>query len=457
MTNFVNFITDKIRPSIVQAYLDGPGTEDDFIGSDSSTMDFTKFGYVAAVYRNMLRNGTADDDVKDVVKNIALYENPDGVVNFKMKSSSGFSIADMMVYDARNDPYFIASDIATAVGVDFMDFFIESVMQPVSNGMGNAIHMMIEFKLQKALLEMPSVVFVPDVDGDDMNDTIYPFMYALKRAADSGMEQSRMSIFNTIKGALSDMGYNDKLGKNNKSLSDVSITNEMAKFLISTSSDSIDVAATQLLSVFDGEPSGSDAMMAAVTKADGISKNSITFDIGVYDGELSGEHEEGYTPLFFYVNRFKSSSRIDTLEKLTGKFSLLTISTFEGETDGYNPASVLASSFTINSDGEWENSDLVSWFKGKISEPIISGTSAYKAFVALGNGRDCSGGKTNNAYGTVTNILRTVNSYHKEYNANKEEGDADFNPVPLISAALPDVFDAQFYDEWMVEFGQEVD
>jgi hypothetical protein len=37
MTNFVNFITDKINPTIINAYLDeGAGSEEEFFGSDQA-------------------------------------------------------------------------------------------------------------------------------------------------------------------------------------------------------------------------------------------------------------------------------------------------------------------------------------------------------------------------------------------------------------------------------------
>ena len=74
MTNFVNFLTDTIRPAVVNAYINGPGTDEDFFGSDSSTMDYTKFGYTAAVFRKMIRAGKATPEVKDIVNYIANIE-----------------------------------------------------------------------------------------------------------------------------------------------------------------------------------------------------------------------------------------------------------------------------------------------------------------------------------------------------------------------------------------------
>jgi hypothetical protein len=455
MDNYVNFITDKINPSVINAYLDGPGTPDDFVGSDSSTMDYTKFGYTAAVYRQMLRSGKASADVVDVVRMIANFTDEDGNPNYKLRSSTGYSIAEMMVYDGRNDVFFAPSDIASVVGGDFMGFFAEAAVMPASDGVGNALHMMVEFKQQKAISEMPPELFRSESTSETATKVMSPYMYALKRAADSGMESERVSVYTLIRDGLTG-GYNDKFGPNNMSITEVNVYNEIAKFLITTSSEGIKSSIELMVGSIPGTSPGAAPMVAATVKAEGLSANSISFDIGIYEGMISDEKDMGYSPLFFYANRFKSSCDIDVLESLATKFSIFTITTENGSTDGYNVAGILGASLSVSDSGTWNNPELAGWLSGKLGEGV-SGLSKYKAFVAIGNARDCSGGTSNNAYGAVTNVLRAINSYHQSYNRSKTEDSPDFDPTSLLSGALPSVFDKSFYEEWMIEFGQEVD
>lgn len=191
MTNFVNFITDRIRPTIIESYLAGAGTEEDFVGSDSSTIDYTRFGYVASVYRKMLRDDTVDTAVTDMVKVMSEYTNGDGVLNYKQKSPSGYSIADMMVYDARSDAEFSIVEMSAAMGDGFTAYLNEAMIVPSSSSMGSPLHMMVEFNLSLAISELESAAFHP-VGVDESNTAMSPLMYALKRAADDNMSGDRM-------------------------------------------------------------------------------------------------------------------------------------------------------------------------------------------------------------------------------------------------------------------------
>lgn len=452
MTNFVNFITDKIRPPIIQAYLDGPGTDQDFIGNDSSTMDYSKFGYIAAVYRKMLRSGKATPEVKQIVTYVANLDN-DGDKNYKTISSSGYDISDMTVFDARNDPFFSVNELADAVGdADFFDYYVDVARKPVSSGMGSAIHMMVEFQHNIALQEMPSSAFA--YSEEDEKQTIGPYMYALKRAADSDMESSRLTTFNIINDKVSNEPYNVLYGPNPSSLNGETLKNEMSMFLMSASSESIGRSIDILVGRLDDalEPS---ANINAVVKATGLSKNSIEFNASLYEAAVSNDKDKGYSPLFYYVNRFKSSADASVLAKLSSKFSSFAISVVDGQTEGFNPLSVMSASLSIGANGEWENEDIVAWFLSETSK--MASLDGYTFFAASGNVRDNTGGEEINDYGVVSNALKTINVYHKEYNANKEDGAPAFDPSPLLSKIFPSCIDSQFYAEWMVEFGQEVD
>jgi len=453
MTDFVNFITDKIRPEIIQAYLDGPGTEEDLYGTDSSTADFTKFGYVAAVYRDMLRKGTATESVKEMVGFIGNIEK-DGVKNYEVKSSTGYSIAEMMVYDGRNDSEFCFSDVGVAVGDDFMDYVRGCVVQSAGSSTATPAHMMVEYKLVKALSEFGEDTFKAQV-GPDAPAYLGSFLYSLKRYSDSNGDVDRRTVFETIRTKVNLTKYNEILGPNNTVSSDGILTNEISKFVILSANDTIERVIDDLIGLVDGSSIGISANAAAVTKADGLSSTSVTFDLGIYQGEISHEKDMGYNPMFYYANKFKSSSRPEILTKLNEKFSPYTISVVDGDTEGFNAIGVLAASLSLSDDGIWNAPELVEWIKNELTNSTL-GMTAYKAMVAIGNVRDMTGGSSINAFGAVTNILRAINGYHKAQVAlHANEDGYEFDPTPLLNSALPEIFDAAFYTEWMVEYGQE--
>jgi hypothetical protein len=284
---------------------------------------------------------------------------------------------------------------------------------------------------------------------------ISPFMYAIKRMAESPSDNERKNTVDIIAGAVSGKSYNEKFGRNNTRLNDPAILNDISKLLLSSTEETIKRAIDTVIENVEGDSIGAEPNIVSIVKADGLSKTAITFDLSIYEGKVSDEKDMGYNPIFYYINRFKSVCDVEVLNKLASKFSPFLISVKDGTTDGYNAIGVLAASMTIR-EGQWESPELVDWIKTQISDEF-AGRSGYEIFVGAGNVRDMTGGNTLNAYGTVTNILRIVNSVHREYQSTKEDDDPEFDPMPLISAILPSQIDSLFYEEWMIEFGQEVD
>ncbi len=452
MTNYVNFLTDKIRPAIVQAYLDGPGTAEDFINSDSSTIDYTKFGYTASVLRNMFRNGSADEDVLAIVNTISSYENADGLPNYKQRSSSGYSIADMMIYDARSDLEFSIVEMATAMDEGFVDYFNDIVLVPSSSSVGSALHMMVEFKLGVALEELSSEAYQLSAE-DEQNTSISPLFYALKRAADDNMSSERVAIYDIVKGKYDTEDYEGTMGVNTKSTTNSKIGSELSKFIMSTTHDTLKASIDSMLTLVSGDVTEATLLKSCVTKANGISKNNVTFDIGIYEGGINGEQNKGYSPLFYYVNRYKTSCDTEVLTKMCTKYSPFNISIANGETEGYTPMGMLAALVSITG-GEWAQPELAAWIKAKLEE--LGAETEYEFFVSSGNVRDFTGGKSVNAYGVVTNIFRTINTHHKQLKNDYTGDDFDFDATTLITAIFPEVITSVLYEEWMLEFGQEV-
>jgi len=450
MENFVNFITDKIKPHVIRAYLDGAGTDADFFGSDSSTMDFTKFGYVASVYRKMLRKGTVNQDVKDIVKyigNIAI----DRKLNYKEKSPSGYRIADMMVFDAQNDPFFKISELTSVVGEDFKEYVFGIINTSPSDGLATPLHMMIEFGLNQAIAEVPAKAFQYNPDLNKNQGILGAFGYALKRLADSNNDEDRLNTYNVIWETVNNLTYEELFGPHNRTLSGNIIYNDISKMIMLSSNETIKIALKQIRGISSQDALGIEPNIKAVTKAEGLSKNSIVFDIDIYSGLLENEQQKGYTPLFYYVNKFKGASTPEILDTLTKYYSPFAISVEDGNTEGYTPLSVLAASITISDDGNWNEAELVQWIKKQATR--VNTSNPYKVYAVLGSVRDFTGGSSINTYGVVNNILRTINEYHRR---TIEDGADSFDPTPLLNAVLPSCIDKTFYEEWMVEFGQEV-
>lgn len=453
MTNYVNFLTDKIRPAVVQAYLDGPGTPEDFMGSDSSTMDYTKFGYTLCILRRMIQDGSASTEVKDIVKTLSAFENSDGLKNYEQKSASGYSIADMIVYEARGDTDFSINALAEGVADGFMDYFNSIAIKQASSVVASPIHMMIEFMHATALSELSEEAFIPS-DTDNSMDMMSPLAYALKRAADNGMTGDRLAIYNIVKDKYPIDDYAAALGANSSSTNESNTKNDLTRLIVSASHDTLESGIDELVSLVPGDKIPTSLLLDSVTKAEGLSKNSIVFDLGIYKGGITGEQNTGYSPLFYYINRYKTSCRISILDKLVTKFSMFAISIENDTTEGYTPMELLTNAFNLTDDGEWNNPDLVAWAKAQLSE--IDTTSDYKFFAAAGNVRDFTGGKSTNAYGVVTNIFRTINRYHRKLKNDSEDPDFSYDPTPLISAVFPPVVTSSLYEEWMTLFGQEI-
>ena len=451
MTNFVNFVTDKIKPVILRSYLNGAGDDIEFTGSDASTSDYTKFGYLCSVYRSMLRDGTDTDDVRSFISDVSAFVDEDGTPNYKNISPPGYTIAEMSVYDARNDKLFKISDLTNVIGGDSFDFYVSSCKTPAQSNVGTAVHMMIEYGLDLAIGELPAEAFL---GTSSSNRALSPFMYALKRASDENMSGERMATYQIIKSKVAD-GYNDTFGENqlDSGFSSGEGVNEIAKFIMSTGHNNVQKSATEIMSMVTGNSSPS-ALEQAVTKSNGISKHSITFDLGIYEGLVSqDESNTGYNPLFMYVYKYKESVHVPTLNILASKFSPFSISVKNGSTEGFNVIGMVARYLTISS-GEWTNQDLATWLKNRLSE--LTGDK-YKIFASSGNSRDFSGGKTINAFGAINNILSSINIDHRQYYSDKSENDPAYDPSSLMSSALPDAIDAAFYEEWMEEYGQTIE
>ncbi len=457
MVNFVKFITDEIRPATIDAYLSSVGTTDEFVGSDSSTADYTKFGWIASVYRNMLRANTVTPEVTAIVSQIAKYES-DEAKNYELKSPSGFTIADTMVYDARNDPAFSINAMNDAIGGgDFNSFFYSIVGVPSRNNSGSALHMMIEYNLDIALVELPASVFIRD--GSDYSSTqMSPLLYALKRAADEDMTGPRKVTYNIVKTKSMGGTYLEIFGDHPTSTGTGQVqgdANEIIKFLLSVDADTAAAAASQILDMVGENAILGDAMVNSINTATGINKNSIDFDIGVYDGLVNTTNKnKGYNPLFYFVNRYKRAINIETLATLAEAYSPYTISLIAGETEGFNVIGMIAYYLTLEN-GEWAQPDLAAWLKSTLEG--IPTEDEYVFFAAAGDVRDFTKGKSANSFGVVSNIFRSINQEHSAYNSAMEEGDDPFDPSLLISQIFPAYVGVPMYNEWMVEFGQEVD
>ena len=454
MTNFVNFIEDRIRPVIIQAYLDGPGTEADFIGSDGSTRDYTKFGYLLSVYYDMINEETTTSAITGIVKTISAYQDDNNVPNYMQKSSAGYNILETMVYSERNNSGFLFSNLYDALPVEFVGFMNESLQEQASSTFGSAMHMMIEYGHAAGLNEIADDAFDTSKRGVDYM-TLTPLMYALKKYTENIADSNREAVFNTVKSKYTLDEYNLTFGKNPSKTSSFHLDNDISRFIVSAYTESLTNGVNVLDSILNFAPYPATGMKAAVTKAEGLSKNSVAFDIGVYSGSIPGDNEVGYTPIFYYINRFKNTCDVNVLNKLKNMFSPLAISVDDGITEGYNAIGILAASMTLSDSGEWEQPELATWIKDRLSE--IGATSGYELFVAAGNVRDMTGGKTINSFGALTNIFSTINNYHRKLkNEFSGAGEFTFDADPIITAILPDVAMGTLYDEWMIEYSREV-
>ena len=473
MENFVNYITDTINPTIINDYISGPGTSDEFVGSDPSTADYTKMGWIMSCYRRMKEANTVDQAVKDVINQLSGYSDSNGVKNYALLSPSGFNLAQQMVYDNKSVPDFSFTDSKDII-TGFSSYLDDNVGSAQNSGGQSALHMIIDLGMADAIPGLITSYGTQSTDAET-SSILSPYYLALKKKSEdevSGITSRSTETFLAIQSTLGSPGYNE-FNFSNAILSGSSgdVKNEVVRYILGVSHDVLksSIVSSGITSVAIGSIASetSDviaALASSVTTSDGIAASKVVFDSQIYLSATSHlEGNKGYSPLMYYINKYRSEVDIDILTSLSTVFSPLAISVDEtATTEGFNPVGLMAYYMTVNEDGiTWGSPAGASFIKTALT---IEGESAYRTWAMTGNVRDFTGGASSNAFGAITNILTKINSSHQAWwnaidkEANPDTVIHDYSSTYDILAALslPSVIDYAFYTMWMTEYGKEL-
>ncbi len=451
INNFVNFITDTITPPIIDSYPGGISCPD-FCGSDSSTADYTKLGWVFKCYMEMKEQNLVDSEVTRVTQAIAdVNDIP------TLRSQTGFNILQVLCYEKRGDKEFsIANNLD---GISQSEILSLALVADNPGGQ-TAFHMAVDYGLKELVDEIGIENSGHIDDPGRVGDFLSPWALAIVKAGEEATSDSsytyRRELASLIAPAAAGKGYNEFMGPNPLySGSGGKLVNEISRVIMSTSHDVLENTIDDLITTLPA--SGGILTTAAVEVAEGISPGSVKFNVGAYTAQ---ESERGYHPLYFYLHKYRSSVKKDILDKLEDKFSPVSISVTEtGDTEGFTAVSMAANYLSLDGAGGWNNPELGTWVKDVLGR---CGNSANSIWASSGSVRVFTSGSSSNAFGPITNILVKINDDHAEWWSNQPDDttltvhDYESTFSSLASQVLPGEINYDFYRTWMVEFGKEI-
>jgi len=470
MENFVNFITDTINPALIDEYLLAEGTEADFTGSDASTADFTKIGWIMSCYRNMKEAGTADAEVDAMVARLATI-NTDNGINYELLSQSGFNIIQQMVFDARGQTDFTFND-AIAVIPGFEAYLNANLSAAANPGGQSALHMMIDFGMVDAINSVGGDYGSQSTDVFT-SKVLAPYYLAIKKKYEdqlSGAVSRSSQVMDIVSVKAGAPSYNEFVGKNSiVSGATGDVKNELSRYILSTSHETLKatiVGGELDIAVDPAEIAvANEAMSSSVEIADGIAASKTKFDTIAYQAATNSlESNRGYNPLMMYINKYRASVKGEVLTYLGSKFSSLSISVDEdGTTEGFNAVGLMAYYMLIGASGTWNSASGAAFIKTALSS--ITAATAYQIWAVSGNVRDFTSGGSSNSFGAITNILMKINDAHQAWwneldkvaNPDATIHDYELTFTSLATDVFPALIDYSFYKIWMVEFGREIE
>jgi len=475
--NFIEFATDKIHPDVFSEYRESNYSEGDFTGSDSSTLDFTKLGWVMSIREKMKRENTLTSDVDTLINEMFSMESSDESgtkSNYKTLSNGNYNLLQQLVFDNRaNDDFSFdfsyISSFGEAMTALLYDKFDDNQM--------SAAEMVIEFGLHNAVGAL-------DIDklGSESTDSIASkrfsvYMYAYQKAAaesvsipdGTGKAAKTLNVVRSKVDAGLVSKYNGFYFQNATSQSSAAYPKNEISRMVSFLSHNLlegyigkiieDLGAPDESSIF------ASAISSAVSGTSGFSSTQVRFDADAYKARVEGSvHNMGYSPLYFYISRYKTECRKSILDEMSKAFSPLAISIGSSLNDGFTPLSLLASYMEIGDDDSWVNSDMASFIMDVISS-VSSAQNSFEVFASLGSVRDFTGGKTNNAFGTVNNIFSTINARHKSWWAEESAKEDNSSTIDDFKSTFDSLSGSIFsggafsysnYKIWMFEYGKEI-
>ena len=481
--NFIEFATDSIHPDVFNEYKTTQYTEGDFTGADESTLDFTKLGWLMSVREDMKRKNTWTAAVDTLI--IDLFDEPHqdagglSIPNYKTLSKGNYNLLQQLVFDNRNNDSF---NLTYPYIDEFNDKVEDMLYAKFDSNQMSAAEMIIDFGLHNAVSKLSL-----DKLGTESNESLSSkrfsiYMYAYQKASSesvsipdgTGKAAKTLNVIQAILDNDATEGLVDRYDafyfQNPTTQSSAAYPkNELARMFSFLSHDLLETYSVKIVqnllgnksSTINGNPIYATALKIATAGSSGLSSSQVIFDKDAYSSRVDEfVQDKGYSPLYFYINRYRTECRKSILEELSKAFSPLAVSVDEG----FTPLALLSSHLTVGSDGAWENADIADFIKNSTLE-FSTVTNSFEVFAALGSVRDFTGGKTNNMFGTFNNFLVTINTQHKSWwaTASSTEGSTstidDFEPMFTVLAEAVFAGNALSYANykiWMFENGKEV-
>jgi hypothetical protein len=477
ITKFIEFATDRIHPDVFIEYQNNNYVEGDFTGADASTLDFTKVGWMISVREKMRVEGTLTNDVDTLVNNIfnmTLTDDGGTIPNYLALSNGNFNILQQIVYDNRANEAFLFDFSYITSFSSAMDQLLYSKFD--DNQM-SAAEMVIEFGLHNAVAVLDIARLGSDSSDSLASKRFSVYMYAYQKAASEfisipdgtgkaakTLNAIRAKIITGLYPTYESFYFTNSLSQSSASYP----KNEISRILSYLSHELLvryvpniieDLAAPLDGGVFTA------ALSTSVHGTTGLSKTQVTFDADGYKTRVeSSVQNKGYSPLYFYINRYKTECKSAVLIELAKAFSPVAVAIGTNLNDGFTPLSLLSYYLEIDDTDHWKNQEIASFIKSSASF-VTSFTNPFEAMAALGSVRDFTGGKTNNAFGTVNNVFNKINDRHNAWwtevssaEENQQTID-DFEPIFTILSGevLPGTsFSYANYKIWMFEYGKEI-
>ena len=453
INNFVNFITDTITPPVIYQYAGATLGSPDFTGSDASTAEYTKLGWIYKCYGDMVAASLSDASVDSFVTSMqGLSKNGPDI----LRSPSGFNILQIVVFSRRSNKTFTFADGMPAVDMSK----IKPLMFVADNPGGQtAMHMAVDYGMKELVVELGTDnlghITAPGRTGDFLSPWALSMVRAGEEIVSNSPTTNRRELAQLLSDAAAGKNYDAMYGANPKNAGATGeLDNEISKIISSTSHDVLEKAIDYILSPL----STSNVVLTAgaVETTGGISSSSVTFNAAQYSANIESS---GYHPLYFYLYKYRASSKLTILDKLSEKFSPVSVSVSEsGETEGFTAVGMAAYYLTVNSGGVWNNPALAGWVKGILAQ---CGGTTDAIWATSGNVRDFTNGSSNNSFGAITNILEKINKEHSSWWADNDDGNNTINDfadtyTTMAGSVLPGSFNYDFYRIWMVEFGKEL-
>lgn len=458
INSFVNFIGNRINPAVVNAYVSSDAYDaDDFFGADSSTGNYTKAGYMLAVYIRMQHEGndmTGVEDALDIVLDLTIDE----VENRNVLGRDGDGIMAQAIYSNQN--------VSTAL---YEDMYTKA--NPTSGLFSTLRETGLFLKLIDRELTVPANVVVGRIDGNGsdlavksanqivskhVSELMFSFL-KLSEMGVSGTDYTQLALVITAMKLVIPTGYNSRFGANPAGSSDP-VTNDIIRVINGSGHDITEhmICTSQMLTSMLTEASTiTNIRQGYSNEIPGSLLRTTSFSSSSYGSSIS-EQLSGYSPLIMYISKYASSSRKEVVAELAKYFCPFAISVNSaGGSEGFNAIGLAAYHCRIIN-GAFSG-DLVDSVKGWLSS-VKTASDETPSGIYLWYISGCvsifSEGSSNNSFGAITNILDKVVAYHTNWQGDHEEGTSfsDIYPV-LVAGVFPESLDYEFYQLWSAEFG----